>query len=84
MLGDQGAFCRADDRLHLSWEGIAESCLNLWGVEVTWSHSSVDPTLVPRRTEQLDCIRQLYIAPVSDVTCNQSFVSYASIYELAI
>ena len=37
-------------------ESIAESCLTLWGVEVTWSHSSVEPTLVPWRTEQLDCL----------------------------
>ena len=28
-------------------------------------------------------LRQLFIAPVSNVTCNKSFVSYANIYELA-
>ena len=56
MLGEQGAYCRADDRLNLPWEGIADSCLTLWGVEITWSRSSVEPTLVPWRTKQLDCL----------------------------
>ena len=55
MLGEQGAYCRADDRLTLPEESIAESCLTLWGVEATWSHSSVEPTryLVDRATIQL-------------------------------
>ena len=56
MLGEQGAYCRADDRLTLSGESIAESGLTLWGVEATWSYSSVEPTLVPWRTKQLDCL----------------------------
>ena len=54
LLGEQGAYCRADDRLTLPGESIAESCLTLWRVEVTWSHSSVGPILVPWRTKQLD------------------------------
>ena len=49
-----------------------------------WSHSSVESTSVHWRTKQPDCIRQLHIAPVSDVTCNQSLVSYVNIYEPAI
>ena len=49
---------------------IAESCLTLRGTEIIWSHSSVESTLVPWQTKQPDCIRQLHIAPVSDVTCN--------------
>ena len=49
-----------------------------------WPLPSVESTLVPWRTKQTDCIRQLHIAPVSDVTCNRSLVLYANIYELAI
>ena len=63
---------------------IAESCLTLRGVEMIWSHSSVESTWVPWRTKQPDCIRQLHIAPVSDVTCNQSLVLCVNIYESAI
>ena len=65
-------------------ESIAESCFILRGVEMIWPHSSIESTSVPRRTKQPDCIRQLHIAPVSDVTCNQSLVSDANIHELAI
>ena len=65
-------------------ENIAESCFILRGVEMIWPHSSVESTLVPWRIKQPDCIRQLHIVPVSDVTCNQSLVSYVNIYESAI
>ena len=43
-----------DGRPTLLGESIAESCLTLWGVEVTWLRSSAEPTLVPWWTEQLD------------------------------
>ena len=33
---------------------LLKSGLTLWGVEVTWLHSSAEPTLVPWLTEQLD------------------------------
>ena len=33
---------------------MADSCLTLGGVEVTWSRSLAEPTLVPWWTEQLD------------------------------
>ena len=44
----------ADGRPTLLGESIAEFCLALQGVEVTWSCSSAELTLVPRWTEQLD------------------------------
>ena len=56
MLGEQGAYCRAGARLTLPGERIDESCLTLWGVEVTWLHSSTESTLVPWWTNQLDCL----------------------------
>ena len=43
-----------DGKPTLLEESIAESGLTLWGVEVTWLRSSVEPTLVPWWTEQLD------------------------------
>ena len=49
---------------------IAESCLTLRGAEIIWSRSSVESTLVPWSTKQTYCIRQPYIAPVPDITCN--------------
>ena len=38
---------RVDGRPILPGESIVESGLTLWGVEVAWSRSSVEPTLVP-------------------------------------
>ena len=51
------------------------------GILVTFFSRTYLGTLVDRATRSL---RQLIIAPVSNVTCNQSFVSHANIYELAI
>ena len=45
---------RVDGRPTLLGESIAGSCPTLWGVEVTWLHSSAELTLVPWWTEQLD------------------------------
>ena len=45
---------RADGRPTLLGESMADSCLTLRGVEVTWSCSSAEPTLVPWWTKQLD------------------------------
>ena len=39
-----------------SGESIDASCFTLWGVKVSWLHSSAEPTLVTLRTEQLDCL----------------------------
>ena len=58
---------RADGRPTMLGERIAESYLTLRGVKVSWSCSSAELTLVDRATRLL---RQLIIAPVSDVTCN--------------
>ena len=52
----------------LGWS-VAESCLTLWGVEISRLHSSADLTLVPWWTEQLDRLDDSFIAPVSNVTC---------------
>ena len=57
---------RVDGRL-TAWEGIVESWLTLWGIKISWLHSSAELSLVPWWTEQLDRFRQLIIAPVSDV-----------------
>ena len=45
------------------------SCLILWGVERTWSYSSVESTLVPWRIKQLDCLDNstLPLFPMSPV-----------------
>ena len=72
--GEYGAFFRVDREPTLFGESIVESCLTLRGVEMIYSHSSVESTLVPWRTKQPDCIRQLYIAlcpmsPVIDFFC---------------
>ena len=59
------------DEFHLSWGtwmGLswgsfdmlgknALTCgLTLWGIMIYWLCSSVEPTLIPWRTEQLDCL----------------------------
>ena len=44
---------RADGRPTLFGESIADSCLTLRGVKVSWSYSSAEITLVPWWTEQL-------------------------------
>ena len=54
---------RADGKPTLLEESIAESGLTLWGVKVTWLHSSAEPTLVPRWTEQLDRLDN-YLLPL--------------------
>ena len=63
MLGESvadllGILClfRADGRPTQLGESIAESCLTLRGVKVSWLDSSTELTLVPRWTEQLDCL----------------------------
>ena len=45
--------CRADWR-PTAWEGIVESWLTLWGIKISWLHSSAELTLVSWWTEQLD------------------------------
>ena len=55
---------RADGRPILLGESIAETCLTLRGVKVSWLNSSAEPTLVP--CGQSNCtVRTILIAPVS-------------------
>ena len=53
-----------------AWRECIDCWLTLWGIKMHWSCSLADPNLVPWRMKQLDCFRQLFIAPVSNVTCN--------------
>ena len=56
------------------------TCLTLWGVKVSWSHSSTESTLVPGG-QRNHITRTILIAPISDITSNSSFVSHVNIYE---
>ena len=51
-------------------EGALTCWLTLWGIEIYWLCFLAEPTLVPWRTEQLDCVDNSFVAPVSNVTCN--------------
>ena len=55
---------RVDER-PTAWERFVESWLTLWGIKISWLHSSAELTLVPWWTEQLVEFRQFFIAPVS-------------------
>ena len=71
------------DLITLLGEECTDCWLTLWGIKVCGSYSLAEPTLVPWRTEQLNCLDNslLPLFLVSPVI--KSFVSYANIYELA-
>ena len=47
-------FLKADSRLTLLGESMLTCWLTLWGIKISWLHSSAELTLVPWWTEQLD------------------------------
>ena len=48
-----------------TWIGLS------WGsIELYWSCSSTEPSLIPWSDRTIRLFRQLFIAPVSNVTCN--------------
>ena len=55
----------------------------LWGIMVYWLCSLVEPTLVPRRIKQLDCSCNSLLPLFLVSPAINSFVLYATIYELA-
>ena len=63
MLGILCLF-RANGRPTLLGESIAESCLTLRGVKVSWSYSPTEPTL-DLEDKAAYTVRTILIAPVS-------------------